>query len=137
MSDHDRHDGGFFQGLIMGALIGAGAYYFLTSTKEGKKVKKKIKEKSEEALDDLADLVDEFEEKGKEFRTQAKKLQAELEKKAKDVKKEVVEEAKEQLGHIDKLRERGRQATKKFFTRNGKPLTSQLAPGEVSKYNLP
>lgn len=124
MGDRDRHDSGFFQGLIMGAILGAGAYYFLTSTKEGKKVKKKIEKKSEGILGDLADLVDDFEEKGKEFRAQAKKLQEELEKKAKDVKKEVAEEAKEQLGHIDKLRERGRLVTKKFFTKNGKPLTS-------------
>lgn len=123
MSKRDR-EGGFLQGLIMGAILGAGAYYFLTQTKEGEKVKKKIKKRGEEVLDDLADLVDEFEEKGKEFRIQAKKLQAELERKAKDVKKEVAEEAKEQLTHIDKLRERGRKATKKFFTRNGKPLTS-------------
>jgi len=123
MSDRDRN-GGFFQGLIMGALIGAGAYYFLTQTKEGEKVKKRIKKKGREALDDLADLVEEFEEKGEEFQVQAKRLQAELEKKAKGVKKEVAEEAKEKLTHIDKLRERGRRATKTFFTRNGKPLTS-------------
>lgn len=123
MGDRDR-EGGFFQGLIMGALLGAGAYYFLTQTEEGEKVKKRIKKKGKEALDDLADLVEEFEEKGEEFRTQAKKLQAELEEKAKGVKKEVAEEAKEKLTHIDRLRERGRQATKTFFTRNGKPLTS-------------
>jgi len=123
MSDRDR-EGGFLQGLVMGAILGAGAYYFLTQTKEGEKVKKRIKKKGEEALDDLADLVDEFEEKGEEFQAQAKKLQAELESKAKGVKKEVAAEAKEKLTHIDKLRERGRQATKTFFTRNGKPLTS-------------
>lgn len=123
MSECDR-EGGFLRGLIMGVILGAGAYYFLTQTKEGKKVKKKIKKRGEEILDDLADLVDEFEEKGKEFRTQVKKLQDELEQKARDVKKEVAEEAKEQLTHIDNLRERGRQVAKKFFTRNGKPLTS-------------
>lgn len=123
MGDRDR-EGGFLQGLIIGAILGAGAYYFLTQTKEGEKVKKRIKKKGREALDDLTDLVEEFEEKGEEFRAQAKKLQIELEKKAKGVKKEVAEEAKEKLTHIDKLRERGRQATKTFFTRNGKPLIS-------------
>lgn len=123
MGGRDR-EGGFLQGLIMGVILGAGAYYFLTQTEEGEKVKKRIKKKGREALDDLTDLVEEFEEKGEEFRAQAKKLQAELEKKAKGVKKEVAEEAKEKLTHIDKLRERGRQATKTFFTRNGKPLTS-------------
>lgn len=124
MSDHEHHDGGFLQGLIMGALLGAGFFYFITSTEEGTKVKKKIKQKSEEALNNLGELVEEFEEKGEEFRSQAKKLQEELEKKEEDFKEEVAEEAKGKLSNIEKLRQRGRLATQKFFTRNGKPLTS-------------
>ena len=123
MSDRD-HNGGFLQGLIMGALIGARAYYFLTETKEGEKVKKRIKKKGEETLDDLADLVEGFEEKGEEFRARAKEIQVKLEEKAKNVKEEVAEEAQEKLSHIEKLRKRGRLASKTFFTRNGKPLTS-------------
>lgn len=122
MSDRER--GGFLQGLIMGALIGAGAYYFLTQTKEGKEVKKRIREKSEEALGDLAELVEDFEEKGGEFQEQAKRIQARLEEKAKDVSENVAEEAQEKLTHIEKLRKRGRVASRKFFTKNGKPLTS-------------
>lgn len=121
MSERDR-DGGFLSGLVLGALIGAGLFYFLTSTEEGKKVKKQLKEKGKDALDNLADLIEEVEEKGEEFKQKAKEIQAELEKKTKDVRKEVVEEAKEQLTHIDKLRERGRRATRRFFTKNGKSL---------------
>jgi len=123
MSDRD-HQGGFFQGLIMGALIGAGAFYFLTQTKEGEKVRQQLKEKSEEVLDNLGELVEDFEAKGEEFRTRAKEIQTQLEEKTKDVSKEIVEEAQEKLGHIEQLRERGRKASKKFFVRNGKPLTS-------------
>ena len=123
MSDQD-HQGGFFQGLIMGALIGAGAFYFLTQTKEGEKVRQQLKKKGEEALDNLGELVEDFEAKGEEFRTRAKEIQTQLEEKTKDVSKEIVEEAQEKLGHIEQLRERGRKASKKFFVRNGKPLTS-------------
>ncbi len=123
MSKQDR-SGGFLQGLIIGALIGAGAFYFLTQTKEGEKVKKRIKKKSEEALDSLTELVEDFEEKGEEFRARAKEIQAKLEEKAKDVKEEVAGEAQEKIGHIEKLRKRGRLASKKFFIRNGRPLTS-------------
>jgi len=123
MNRHDYRDGNFFQGLIMGALIGAGLYYFFTSTKEGKELKKKIRQKSEEKLDDLADLVTDLEKKGKKFQTQAKKLQAKLETEAESIEEKVAEEAKEELTHIDKLRQKGRLATQKFFTRNGKPLT--------------
>lgn len=123
MSDQEQH-GGFFQGLIMGALFGAGAFYFLTQTKEGKKLKEKIKENSEDIFDNLGDLVEEFENKGEEFRLKAKNFQDELEKKLKETKGEESEEAKEKLNHIDGLRKRGRLASKKFFVRNGKPLTS-------------
>ena len=123
MSDQD-HQGGFFQGLIMGALIGAGAFYFLTQTKEGEKVRQQLKKKGEEALDNLGELVEDFEAKGEEFRTRAKEIQTQLEEKTKDVSKEIVEEAQEKLGHIEQLRERGRKVSKKFFVRNGKPLTS-------------
>lgn len=120
MSDHDRN-GGFLSGLVLGALVGAGLVYFLTSTEEGKKVKKQWRKKGEIALDNLADLIEEVEEKGEEFKKKAKEIQAELKEKAGDVRQEVAEEAKEQLSHIDKLRERGRKAAK-FFTRNGKSL---------------
>jgi gas vesicle protein len=123
MSDRD-HQGGFFQGLIMGALIGAGAFYFLTQTEEGEKVRQQLKKKGEEALDNLGELVEDFEAKGEEFKTRAKEIQTQLEEKTKDVSKEIVEEAQEKLGHIEQLRERGRVASKKFFVRNGKPLTS-------------
>jgi len=121
MADRDR-DGGFLSGLVLGALIGAGLVYFLTSTEEGKKVKKQLKKKGKDTLDNLAETISEFEEKGEEFRKKAEKLQAALEEKTKDIREEVGEEAKEQLTHIDKLRERGRKATKKFFTKNGKSL---------------
>ena len=123
MRDRD-HNGGFFQGLIMGALMGAVAYYFLTQTKEGEKVKKRLKEKSEEALDNLAELVEDFEEKGEEFQARAKEIQAKLEKRAKSVEGGVAEEAQEKLSHIEKLQKRGRLASRKFFTKNGKSLTS-------------
>lgn len=121
MADRD-HNGGFFSGLVLGALVGAGLFYFLTSTEEGEKVKKQLQKKGKLALDNLADLIEEFEEKGEEFKKRAKQIQGELEEKAKDVKEGVAEEAKEQLTHIEELRERGRKASKKFFTRNGKSL---------------
>lgn len=121
MSDRDRN-GGFLSGLILGALIGAGLAYFLTSTEEGKKVKKQLREKGKDTLDNLAEIIEEVEERGEEFKKKVKVIQTELEKKAGDVREEIAEEAKEQLTHIDKLRERGREATKKFFTRNGKSL---------------
>lgn len=119
----DREGGGFFQGLLMGALLGAGAYYWLTQTKEGEKVKKQLKKKSEEALDNLGELVEDFEVRGEEFRTKAEEIQAKLEAEVEKATGGEAEEAQEKLTHIEKLRKRGRIASKKF-TKNGKPLTS-------------
>ena len=121
-----NHQSNFLGGLILGALIGAGAYYFLTQTEEGRKVKTKLKEKAVEkggeALDNLNDLVDDIEQKGKQFQKKAKQVQTKLEAKAKDVQQEAVGEVKQQLVHIKALRERGRLAARSF-TRNGKSLS--------------
>lgn len=111
MSDNGHHGENFLTGLVLGAILGAGFFYFLTSTEEGKKVKKRLAEKSEDVLDSLADLIGEIEEKGEEFKKKAQGIQVELEEKA----------ALPALSQIEKLRERGRRAVK-FFTRNGKPL---------------
>lgn len=113
---------GFLQGLVAGAVIGAGIYYYLTQTEEGKKIKVHLKEKGEKALDDLGEMVSELEEKGNEFKQKAKEVQEELEEKAKDVKEEVATEAKEKLEQIEELREKGQSLAKKFFTKNGKSL---------------
>jgi len=121
MRDFEERSSSFFRGLILGALIGAGAYYFLTSTEEGKKVKEKLKKQGENALDNLGEIVNELEEKGEEFKEKAKKLQKELEEKSKNVGGEIKEEVEEKLTEIESLRERGRKAARSF-TRNGKPL---------------
>jgi len=122
MCDHDHKENNFFPGLVLGALIGVGASYFLLSTERGKKIRKQIEKKGEETLDSLADFVEEFEEKGNEFRQRAMEIKAELEEKAEDFEGEVLDEAKDQLEKIEELEDRGRKVAQKVFTRNGKPL---------------
>tara|TARA_Y100000310_G_scaffold301392_1_gene337861 strand:- start:234 stop:599 length:366 start_codon:yes stop_codon:yes gene_type:complete len=121
MSDNNHSGSGanYFRGLLTGALLGAGLYYFFTSTKEGQQLGKQIKEKGRETLDDL---IQEVEVRGAEFKVKAKQIQAQLEEKAQSLQTEVAEEAREQLAHIDVLRERGREAAHSF-TRNGKSLS--------------
>ena len=74
-------------------------------------------------MGNLGEVISDLEEKGEEFRKKAKLLQIDLEEKAKDIEKEVSKEAKEQLANIEKLRERGKKASKVFFTKNGKSLS--------------
>lgn len=120
--DEQKHSDKFFTGLALGTVIGAGLYYFLTSTEEGKKIKDRLKEKGEDVLGNLTDLVEEIEEKGQEFKQKARQVQAQLEQKAKTMEGKAVDEAKGQLTRIKELREKGRLAAK-FFTRNGRPLS--------------
>ena len=121
MSDFEEKSGSFLRGLIFGALTGAGIYYFLTSTEEGKKIKEKIEKQGKDAFGGLAEVVEELEEKGEFFKKKTGKIRDELEKKVRILKGEEAEEAKSQLSQIEKLRERGREAAR-LFTRNGKPL---------------
>ncbi len=112
------HGSNFMGGLVIGALIGAGLAFFLASDE---KTKKKLKRKGKAALENLGELVAEVEEKGEEFSQKAQKVKTEIEEKVRSG--ELGEEAKEKLAHIDELRERGREATHRFFTRAGKKLS--------------
>lgn len=118
----EQNQNNFFTGLVLGAIVGAGLYYFLTSTEEGKRVKTQFQEKSKETLDDLGELMAEIEEKGEEFKEKAKLVQLQFEEKVKGAQTQVATEVKEKLAHIKELRQRGRQAVQ-FFTHNGKPLS--------------
>lgn len=113
MCDCENRGSNFLTGLVFGALAGAGLIYFLTSTKEGKKIKEQIEERGGEAFDELQDLIADLEEKSAEFKEKAGKVQEALENK---IGAEVA------LSQIEKLRQRGRRAVKSFI-RNGKPLT--------------
>lgn len=113
---------GLWSGLVIGSLIGAGVAYYLTSTKEGREVKEKIKKKTDKAIGGLGEMVSDLEEKGEEFKKKAKVLQKKLEEKAEEMEGELGKEAKEQLSNLEEIREKGRRATKKFFTRNGKKV---------------
>lgn len=43
MDEQSNRGHNFFSGLVLGAIIGAGLYYFLTATQEGKKIKQQLK----------------------------------------------------------------------------------------------
>lgn len=123
MSDNQHTSDSFLTGLVLGALLGAGALYFLTSTEEGKKVKKQLAESSGDVLDNLTDLVDEIEEKGQEFEKKAEEVKGMLEEKVGQTTTVAVEEVRDDLTQIKKLQERGRRAIK-YFLKDGKPLAT-------------
>jgi gas vesicle protein len=120
-----NNENGFFKGLFLGAIIGAGAYYFLTSTKEGKKIKTKIALKTDEALGDLTETITDFEKKAEKFKNMALDVQKDLNEKARFVEGEAKEEIKKKIQEISDLKSRGKQASKVFFTKNGKSLSKK------------
>ncbi|MBI2036302.1 YtxH domain-containing protein [Candidatus Microgenomates bacterium] len=63
MSDHHHHNNGsgFLNGLLLGALVGAGLVFFL-GTKRGKELADEIKEKGLSVFDDFEDVFSEIEE---------------------------------------------------------------------------
>lgn len=104
MSYHNRNN--FFSGLIWGVILGAGAYWFLTKTEEGKRIKSQLQEKAEGALDELGEIAAELEEKGEEFSQKIGEFQEKLEEKIPSTEKPKKE-----------------KPIKKFFTKNGRKLT--------------
>jgi len=112
MNEGSRDGESFLTGLVLGVILGAGFVCFLSSTEEGRVVKKRLQKKTEDALDNLREIVEEAEEKGEELKEKATEIKRQLEKKT----------GERNFSSIEKLQEKGRRAIR-FFTRNGKPLT--------------
>ena len=94
--------GGYINGLITGAMVGAAAV-FLSSTKYGRRLSKKMRLSGKTTFAELEKLVDEIKQKemgGGE--------------KAKTDKKD--------LSYIEQLQEKGRAVAQNFFKRDGKTL---------------
>ncbi|MCX6725845.1 MAG: YtxH domain-containing protein [Candidatus Shapirobacteria bacterium] len=123
MSEDNLQANNFIKGLITGAVIGTGLVWFLNSTDKGKEIKKEIKDKSEDVLDNLSDLVQDFEEKGQEFKEKVIQVKKDFEEKAKDFRQDIIEEGKMGLDRVEELEEKSHKAAQKFFTRKGKSLS--------------
>ena len=115
---------GFLKGLLLGAIAAGATYYFLNSTKEGGKIKKKIVSKADDILEDLSETVVDFEEKAEDFEEKALEAQEELKERIGITEGETKKEIKGKLEEISNLKKRGKAAAKVFFTKNGKPLSS-------------
>lgn len=113
--EYRRRESGFASGLFWGVALGA-AGMFLFATKKGEKLKDYLKEHGQKILEDFEEIYEETEgikRPTKELsKPKKKELSAEKENKSK----------KQDLGHIEKLQERGRKAAGRFFTRKGKTL---------------
>lgn len=112
----EQKQNNFTLGVLLGAIVGAGVVYLLT-TEEGKKISKKIKK---EAGPFLEDLVSDLEEKSEELAAKAEEVKEEVAERIEDAKETVSEEVGEKLdeslSRIAQLQERGRQAVSSLRT---------------------
>ena len=117
---NEKSGSGFVIGFVLGLLTGV-ILLFLFGTEKGKKLKEEL-EKREFSFKNLRELLEEFEEKGGEFKKKADEITKQLEKKVESKMPEVKKVAEKELTHIEKLQERGRKIARRFFKRHGKSL---------------
>lgn len=103
ISQSAKPTGAFFNGVLLGALVGAGAF-FLLGTQEGKKAKEKLLKKGKNVLKELEKAVDDLGEKKEEL----------LERGA-EVKQEV-------QSKVGVLKKQAAKIHKRFFNQKGKTL---------------
>ncbi len=112
----EQKQSNFLSGIVLGAVLGAGAFYLLT-TDEGQKAAKKFKKQAGPILEDL---VSELEEKSADLTDKAEDLKEEVEEKLEEVKETLEPEVKvkmeKSLDRIEELQERGRKAITAIHT---------------------
>lgn len=114
MSNRDE-GGGFFSGLILGSLLGAGAL-FLFKTKEGRHLKKELLNQGKKVADDLPEAVE-------KWRAESQKLTAWLETAKKEFEKRSASFCEKATREIDEMREQTPSSSRRrFFVRSGKKL---------------
>ena len=117
MNDEQQPSGGFFNGFVLGSLVGA-ALVFLHTTEEGKKIKQEITSRGKNALEDLPTIVKQLEKQGEEFARRTNKVKQELEKKAREFAQSESASSAAPSSNSSSLKTLGQ----KFFTRRGKRL---------------
>jgi len=122
----------FFNGLLLGAAVGAAGYFFF-GTKKGKRVKKALKKGSIKTFEDLKKTAKDLEKKGKKLSKKAAVKKAKFEKKANLTQKKVVAEIRQAEKELalakkkaERLKEKFTKTTtavkKRYFTKKGKSL---------------
>lgn len=112
--ERHRRESGFASGMFWGAALGAAGMFFF-ATKKGRKLRDYLSKHGHRILEELEEIYEETEEK-----VATKKLPQP--KKKSSIKKKEAKTKAQDLSHIKKLQERGREAAGRFFTRGGRAL---------------
>jgi gas vesicle protein len=101
MEEHEKLQGHFFMGFLMGGFLGALAGILL-APKSGKELRSDIKEKGSEVLKDAKDIYADASTKAKEIVVEAKHQAEGLKKEADRYLSEARQKAKEILARVEK-----------------------------------
>jgi len=132
MAEGNSQSPSFFNGLVMGMVAGAAAY-FLLATKKGRRVSKQIMKRAQEGWEEVEETVDKAEKMGEHLSRDVKKLRTKIEKDTVKVQAKATQELQQLQEKVDQAREKAddmqtslRQAAAKierrFFLRNGRSL---------------
>ena len=101
MAEHEKPQGHFFKGLLMGGALGALAGIFF-APKSGKELRSDIKEKGSDVLNDGKEIYADASTKAKEIIEEAKHQAEDLKKEADRYLSEARQKAKEILARGEK-----------------------------------
>jgi len=126
------HPTSFLNGVVLGMMAGA-AGYFLFATKKGGKVRKQLIKQAQEGWDEMGEVIEKAEKKGKKLTKDVKKIRKKVEKetqktqiKATKELKQLHSKTKEAQQRADamqeKLKKTAAKIEKRFFTKSGRSL---------------
>jgi len=129
---HHKPTTSFLNGVFLGAIIGAGAF-FLLGTKEGKKSREKLLKKGKKVLVQLEDIVDEMGEKKEELLEKGEAVKEDIQDKAVSLRKQLEtqkQNLKKTIHKVNKDLSKLQKGTskevarvkKRFFSKKGKNL---------------
>ena len=111
MEEHEKPQGHFFMGFLIGSVLGALAGIFF-APKPGKELRSDIKEKGSEVLKDAKEIYADASTRAKEIIEDAKHQAKELKKEADRHLSEARQKAKEILAHGEKKEAEAGEAEK-------------------------
>ena len=102
MTEHEKPQGHFFMGLLIGGALGALAGIFF-APKSGKELRSDIKDKGNEFLKDTKKIYADAGTKAKDIIEEVKHQAKELKKEAEGTGDKIAGEVQEKIGQIKKV----------------------------------
>lgn len=113
MHEEERRSSSFFNGLTLGAVLGAG-FFFLFGTKKGRKVKARLVKKGKNFWKELEEIIEEIKKDPDFLAKKTKKLTDKIDEKTQQAKVQVGQKVEETKEVVVKA--------KRFFQKNGRSL---------------